>query len=1005
MTSPPEVEQTSVESAESSASSTSAGASASASAMSATSRMIDDVASTRLDRYVLVDLIGRGGFGMVWAAYDPQLDRRVAIKVMYMRKRKRNDTGPDVELEVMLGEAQMLAQINHPNVVAIYDVRVFDEPGGPRGLFIVMEHLSGPTLADWQSTPHDWREVLSIYVQAGRGLAAAHKRSLVHRDFKPANVMFGNDERIRVLDFGLARPTSSTSAQRSRDKPQRVVGTPVYMAPEQHLGHLTDAQGDQYSFCIALFEGLYGCRPFTGQDHETIVQAKLENEVHAPPHTKVPARILTVLRRGLALNPAHRYGNMHELLDALLDDPQARRRRFASLALLIAVMGGAGYGLARAQARATESCQAPDDSFHGMWDTSVAQQVDARFATIESDYAHETGTLVVTGLDDWTSRWRTAHEQACERAQARSKQFTADDPARLCLDRARRRLAGLTATLVEADAGVLARAPDAILGLPRPESCIERGESTPATSNELDAARRDVILQIEGEVEHARTLNVLGRPEEALAAAIAAREHAEAEGDHGGATAAAQLEASSLRALDRHDDALRANEHAASLAVQANDPESVARALLQQIDLRGDAGSLEAASALAGFARSSVPDGRFGPELDIDRDVTLGQLAQTLREYDESQRLFERALARATELYGPEHPNLSRIHNRLGNLSAERTGATDVAAMHFKRALEIDQRYYGEKHPAIAVALNNLATFHAERGDLTTALAEFEAALALNEDIYGQNSSHLIVPLLNIAVIQGILGRYEDGLRLEERAVSLAEASLPANHPMFADIYFERGKFHRSLGHLELAAADTRRALAVHEQVFGPTHPEAITMTATLAEQLRALGQLDEAKRLEQLVVEQLENELPDDAVTRNSALAHLARIDFDNRRFEKALERAQQRVVHLREAYGPGTQEVASAQVMVMRALLALERPAEALRIGEQALADLDVEGTIAGLWPLHQLTGQAELALGHDERAIAALEQALAALQLEQGLTAEREALTLELLRLRAD
>ena len=973
-------------------------------ASSSTSRMVDELAPTRLDRYVLVDLIGRGAFGTVWAAYDPQLDRRVAIKLMYLRRRK---DAPALEPGQMLGEAQMLAQVNHPNVVAIHDVRVLDEPLGskPRGIFIVMEFLPGPTLVEWQASPRDWRAVLSIYAEAGRGLAAAHQRGLVHRDFKPANVMFGNDERIRVLDFGLARPTSDSGKLHPRGKPQRVVGTPAYMAPEQHVGQPTDAHTDQYSFCVALFEALYGRRPFIGDDHQALAQSKLENQVHAPRNTKVPARILTVLRRGMALNPNQRYRDMHELLHALLDDPQARRRRNASIALLVAVIGGAGYGLARAQARATESCQAPDDSFEGMWDESVARQVDDRLAAIESNYAEGTRALVAAGLDDWTTRWRTAHQQACERAHERGQQFAAEDPARLCLDRARRRLGGLTATLVEAEAGVLARAPDAILGLPRPESCIERDAIVASTSSEQDPARRDLILQIEGEVEHARTLNVLGRYEEALTAAIAAREHAEAELDHGGATAAAQLEASSLRALDRTDEALQANERAAGLAVQANDPESVARALLQQIDLRVELGALEAASALAGFVRSYVSDGRLGPELEIERDVVLGELAHAQREYAESQLLLERALARATDLYGAEHPNLARIHNLLGNLWSDRDGATEETAMHFQRALELHQRFYGDHHPSVASSLNNLATFHAERGDLTMALSEFEASLKINEDLFGEHSSRLIVQLLNIAAVDGILGRHEDGLRLEERAVRLAEASLSANHPMLANIYYERGRFHEALGHRELAVADMRRALTVHEQVFGSTHPQTATIMAALGGQLRALGELDEARRFEQLARAQFERELPDDAVIRNSALGHLARIEFDEGQFDRALEHARQRVEELQDNYGPGTHEVAEAQIMVMRALLALQRPDEALELGEQALMDLDVEVEVAGLWPLHQLIGRAELALGRADRAIVAFERALSALEREQGLSAEREALTLELARVREE
>ena len=439
------------------------------------------------------------------------------------------------------------------------------------------------------------------------------------------------------------------------------------------------------------------------------------------------------------------------------------------------------------------------------------------------------------------------------------------------------------------------------------------------------------------------------------------------------------------------------------LAVQADDPESVARALIQQVHLHVRAGQLESASTLAGFVRAYVPDGRLGPELEIRRDVTLGYLAQNRREYDESQLLFERALARGTDLYGTEHPYLARIHNMLGNLWSDRDGAADEAAMHYGRALELYRRYYGEHHPLVASALNNLAIFHARRSELTTALSEFEASLAIDEDIFGENSSRLLPPLMNIAVVMGVLGRYEDGLRLEERAARLAETNSPAEHPMLATIYYERSRFHFYVGHRELAVDDMRRALTAHERTFGPTHPETIMVMAALAMQLRAIGQLDEAERLDQLAYAHFERELPEDASVLHLVLDHLARIDFEHGRFEQALAHAEQHVVHLREIYGPGTQDVAVAQIMVMRALLALDRPADALHIGEQALGDLDEGAPATGLWPIHQLMGRAELALGHEDRALAALERAASALQREQGLPFEREELTAELERLR--
>ncbi|MCA9710714.1 MAG: serine/threonine protein kinase, partial [Myxococcales bacterium] len=233
-----------------------------------------------LDRYPLLERLGQGGSGVVYLAHDPRLDRKVAIKLLSRsldpRQRSRQAGAR------LLREAQAMARSPHPNVVAVYDVGTCPaEPGGDETVFIVMEYVPGPTLEQWLRTSRSWREVLDVFVQAGRGLVAAHRVGVIHRDFKPANAIVG-DPCVRVLDFGLAREvqrgawaaldtltdahvTLEPGGDSLRTEEGAVIGTPVYMAPEQHAGEPADAATDQYGFCVALWEGLYGLRPFKGR--------------------------------------------------------------------------------------------------------------------------------------------------------------------------------------------------------------------------------------------------------------------------------------------------------------------------------------------------------------------------------------------------------------------------------------------------------------------------------------------------------------------------------------------------------------------------------------------------------------------------------------------------------------------------------------------------------------------------------------------------------------------
>jgi len=274
----------------------------------------------RLGRYVVTGCVGAGGMGVVYSAWDPDLDRRVALKVL--RPELSIESGSRARL---LREARAMAQLSHPNVVPIYDVGVVEDH-----VFIAMELVEGVTLRNKLDRTTPWRTVVNTYLQAARGLAAAHAAGLVHRDFKPDNVLFGNDGRIRVVDFGLVSlepiemsPPISSEVMRSGLGPHvettvgSVLGTPAYMAPEAMRGELTDARADQFSFCVALFQGLYGVYPHSGATLAERVDQITIGAIARPVGSAVPERVYRVLVRGLSARPGDRYRSMEALANAL----------------------------------------------------------------------------------------------------------------------------------------------------------------------------------------------------------------------------------------------------------------------------------------------------------------------------------------------------------------------------------------------------------------------------------------------------------------------------------------------------------------------------------------------------------------------------------------------------------------------------------------------------------------------------------------------------------------
>ncbi len=300
---------------------------------------------TRIGRYRVLRRLGSGGMAVVYAAYDPELDRQIAVKRLDPVRFSASD--PRVVARFQR-EAQSMARVSHPHVCPVYDVGVEDD-----SIFIAMELVHGLTLRHWQQeTARPWTEVMRMYLQAGRGIAAAHRASLVHRDFKPENVLVGDDGRARVVDFGLARAAPMEGEEEEilpADTHEHllvdddaaigeslltlddghtdnrvthtglIAGTPAYMAPEQHMGHPASPKSDQFSFCVALWEALYFERPFEGKTAFAIADAIIEGRLNPPPRrSRVPHWVHLLIRQGLARDPRDRHESMQSLLAALV---------------------------------------------------------------------------------------------------------------------------------------------------------------------------------------------------------------------------------------------------------------------------------------------------------------------------------------------------------------------------------------------------------------------------------------------------------------------------------------------------------------------------------------------------------------------------------------------------------------------------------------------------------------------------------------------------------------
>jgi tetratricopeptide (TPR) repeat protein len=733
-----------------------------------------------LGRYVLLEKLGEGGMGAVYRAFDPELSRMVAIKLL----REDIEGSPDDGAR-LLREGQAMARLSHANVVTIHDVGRCDGR-----LFVAMELVEGGMLRSWLDGTRSWQEILDAFLQAGRGLAAAHAAGLVHRDFKPENVLVGADGRICVTDFGLARRSQEQALPSTLEgegdllstcltEAGVVMGTAHYMAPEQFTAGTTDPRTDQFSFCIALFEELYGVHPFAGELFTRMARAR-NGQIQAPPKgTKVPARVHRVLTRGLSGNPEARYPTMEALLQDLAGVPVAIRRRWvAGGAVAAAALLAAGTHHQVRRAR-TQVCKGrAEQRLAQVWNGSAKNAIATVFRSVDKPFATTAWQRVEQSLDKYAAEWTGLYNAACESTWVAQEQTPTDYSEQMrCLEWKLDDLGALAALFAKADAQVIENAQSAILQLHPLQPCAQLSSVGPGSGfhgPELEALR-----------------SALSR-------------------------------ARALFAAGKYKDGVGAASNAVTLARELKAEVAYALLLLGEAQFaQADFGSAERSLREADRAAEAMKQDRTRAKIAI---VLARVLGVGLQRIDDAREWAARAEA-VIHRVGGDQALEADLHAALSAISA-RAGEVELAVEHATKALMLRERMLSDSDMRVADSLDDLgiALFHQGRSAL--AIPHFERALTVLQSAFGVEHPRPAMVMLNLAAAELELGRRKEALNRYRQLLDFLPRLLGPEHADVGDVNHNIAEVYLEMHNAGAALEHYRRALAIHSKSHGKSHPD-----------------------------------------------------------------------------------------------------------------------------------------------------------------------------------
>jgi len=974
-----------------------------------------DAALHRVGKFVLLDLLGSGGMGVVYEALDQDLARKVAIKLVATHARS------DRAQARLLREAQAQARVSHPNVVAVYEVGSLNEDQ----LFIAMELVEGPTLRAWQDAgPRRWQDIVATYAAAGAGLAAAHRHGLVHRDFKPDNVLIGDDGRPRVADFGLAfavetaratpatephdggptlprvdaagsqnlaaQPapatasggpgaTRSSSGSSDGDTPPArdpelmrpplasadplvprgpITGTPGYIAPEQLAGGSVDARADQFAFCVALYEALHGVRPPTGRRASAGGRPARRRTTEA-----YPRWLWDVVIRGLSRDPGRRFASMDALLAELTRRRDGSRRRTAIAVAATAVVVTAGVALA-VQPAAPAICPRGDAKLAGIWDPPTKQRLRAAVAGPTATLAGPAWTSTEAALDRYAERWLDAQQAACRATHVDHVQSAQLLDLRVdCLEDRRRSLAAAAEVLRDRPAQALAHAGDLIASVPDLAPCadgralIDRGPHR-ATNAPGDPPK---LAALRTQVSKARALVTTEDLDGAEASLAAAAELSRALG-----ASPAQAEVDDLTAriaMLRGDlaGAIAGFERAAGRAITDHDDELAAEIYLRLARVAA-ARELRPAEGKRWLSQAEAWLHRLGHPRDERRfllEEARGDLQLAAGDAGAALTTATRALDDAARSWSAADPRLIPLLDARA-IARARLGQGPAAAQDAERAVALGVAAWGPSNADVARARRVLGLIYLEQlGDV----ARGEAALTSARQVFaaqqGPDAFEVAGCEQGLSEIAQYRGDLAAVLAHAAHAEQIFARWLGASHPRRAEALNGVAVARFLLRDYAGAVADYEAVYPIWREALGAEHPSVGLLLSNTGEALLALERLDAAQADFERALAILRKALPADSTDLAYPLKGLGLTLLQRGRTRDAIAPLEQALaLRVRAGAAADPTEVAEIDWGLARALHAQHRaPARARKLANDALIAYQALGVQLG-WRAREIS-----------------------------------------------
>lgn len=843
---------------------------------------------SRIGRYTILRRLGAGGMGVVYAARDSELARDIALKVL------RDDRGGNVALETRLQrEAQAMARLAHGNVVRVFDV------GSYQGhVFLAMELIDGVPIADWLAErPRRWRDVVDAYREAGRGLAEAHAAGIVHRDFKPGNVMIDRRGRVVVGDFGLARTAGipfadgsgadSDDARLTRDG--ALVGTPRYAAPEQLAREEATALSDQFSFAVSLFEGVSGVPPFRGA---TVNAVHTEIKAGRVVPARMPGWLRRVLVRALAADPAKRYPSMEAVL-AALDTGRKRPARIAIGAGLVGLAAtGAVAAIALGAAQHAPACAHATDRAEAAWTDVQRTRITEQLPKLRPAFGAPTAKRVIARLDAYAQKLAEQQLDACKATVGESVAKRVYDPQ--CLDEQTRSLAKVAAAFSGASVPEVVDRADDLLG--QLADCEKREHISAVKPPE--PAQKPAVDRLRDQLADVDLIAARGDYAGALAAVTPLVDQARAAGYPPvlaeTLSRAGRLE---VQLQDKHGEPhLR---EAAQVAAGAQDERTVARVWM---DLLAAAGN-----------EPDKPD-RF----DTTLAAAVSEVAHTGDVRDQAQ--LDLVTGQADIHFGKFVE---------AEVACKRALATLVDKLDADGTLEVRPALH-----CIGEALQN-------RGDYTNGRPWYDRALAIDRKVLGEDHPQTAEDLEGLAELELRMGHFKDGLDLAEKALAVREHVFGADSDVVAKSQNTLGNLLLDSGHPEEALPHSQRALEIATKNHGADSTFAAAPLATIGVTLHDLHRKPEAEPYIARAVAIYEK--ADNQGSLGITLINQADNLIDEQKWDEALVASRHAITALEAGMGKDSQLVGFGLYDTARCLDATGKPGEALPLLERAVKMVD--------------------------------------------------------------